>query len=783
MKNVADTDAAARTVPGAVLFTQCLQNDFVKPIGRYDTTPNDLHIGAAEARRLMGDDPREGAMARMMEWAYGRSPEELTIVNILDWHSPDDPEQAAHLQQFKNHCLAGTAGAEPVLPVPDSPRTKPVEIHSTTLNDFQGTDLADALAQFAHRGTRAGIVGVWTEAKVFFLAYELRTRYPDMQIAVCSALTASSSRTQHFMALDQLRRMLGVHVYNSVGDFMEFLGGEAEEYPLTGLDQSYPRVDIEKGEPLSEEDNRLLRYLFRDCRNVTAAVLDGGYSGNVVLGTRSTDLHGHEQVNHVIKIGDRALIARERTSFERIENVLGNNAPRITDFADLGDRGAVKYRYASMGGGQATTFQKAYMDGMPMDEVATVLTTVFEEELGRLYAAAKLESRDLLDYYEYAPKWAPSVRGKVEAIIGGPADGDTLRLPCGPAFPNICHFYEHGLEAINRRRSDVSYFSYVHGDLNGANIILDAHRNVWLIDFFHTHEGHVLRDLVKLENDLLYIFTPVPNSATLEEAMRFSELLLSVDDLAAPVPPASRHRLERPQFLRAYETLRILRGFYPGLLRADRSVLQWRIAAMRYAVHTLSFDECSDLQKQWALYTASLLGDRILKSIAAQKPLRLDALDRAHTTPGTLSITILPGRRDYSRDITEDLSILTREGVTDILCLVPSDELAHYGVPDLLDQYRQLNIAVRHLPIRDQRVCTQNEMREAVAWLHERLHDHAHILVHCTGGLGRSGTAAACYLKTVGLSSNAAIAEVRRARSSRAVETELQRRFIEEFSA
>ena len=772
-----------RPVARAVLFTQCLQNDFVKPIGRYDTTPNELHIGAAEARRLMGDDPREGAMARMMEWAYDQSPEELAIVNILDWHSPDDPEQAAHLHQFKKHCLAGTPGAEPVLPVPVSPQSDPIEIHSTTLNDFQGTDLAEKLAPFAHHGTRAGILGVWTEAKVFFLAYELRTRYPDMQIAVCSALTASSSRTQHFMALEQLQRMLGVHVYDSVGDFMEFLGGKAKEYPLTGLEATHPRVTIDRGDPLPESDMRLFRYLFRDCKDVTAIVLDGGYSGNAVLGTRSTDLHGHEQANHVVKIGDRAPIARERTSFEKIENVLGNNAPRITDFADLGDRGAVKYRYASMGGGKATTFQKAYMDGLPMDEVATVLHTVFAEQLGRLYVAARLESRNLLDYYEFDPKWAPSVRRKVESILGRPADTDTVRLPVGPALPNLCRFYDQGLASINRRRNDVSYFSYVHGDLNGANIILDAHQNVWLIDFFHTHEGHVLRDLVKLENDLLYIFTPVTDNSGLEEAMRFSELLLTIDDLAAPLPAASAHGIKHPHLLRAHNTVAILRGFYAGLLRADRSPLQWRIAAMRYAVHTLSFDECSELQKQWALYTASLLGERILKSIAAQKPLRLDALGRAHTKPGTVSITILPGRRDYSRDINEDLAIVTGEGVTDVLCLVPGDELAHYGVPELLDQYAQLGINSRHLPIRDQRVCTQEEMRATVAWMHERLRDHAHILIHCVGGLGRSGTVAACYLKTVGLSDAAAIAEVRRARSSRAVETELQRRFIEEFSA
>jgi hypothetical protein len=70
--------------------------------------------------------------------------------------------------------------------------------------------------------------------------------------------------------------------------------------------------------------------------------------------------------------------------------------------------------------------------------------------------------------------------------------------------------------------------------LNGANIILDAHENVWLIDFFHTHRSHVLRDLVKLENDILYIYTPVQDADALELGMRFSDFLLSIDDLGMP---------------------------------------------------------------------------------------------------------------------------------------------------------------------------------------------------------------------------------------------------------
>ncbi|MHA1733484.1 MAG: cysteine hydrolase family protein [Promethearchaeota archaeon] len=186
----------------SILITQALQNDFVKPIGRYDPLPNDLHVGFSEARRLNGDDPREGPVSLTMKWAYSLPPEELAIIHLRDWHDPADPDQAQHFLQFGSHCVAGSEGAEFAFEVDDPGRPVTV-INSPSLNDFVGSPLAEVLAPLVADGTRVGLMGVWTEAKVFFLAYELRTRYPGLDLAVCSALTASSSRSRHFLALEQ----------------------------------------------------------------------------------------------------------------------------------------------------------------------------------------------------------------------------------------------------------------------------------------------------------------------------------------------------------------------------------------------------------------------------------------------------------------------------------------------------------------------------------------------------------------------------------------------------
>src|SRR5437868_1979361 len=95
----------------AILVTQCLQNDFVQLLDKYDPLPNLLHVGYDESRRLLGERADEGPVSAVVDWAYQTPESELAIVHIRDWHDPADERQKDHLQQFGPHCLKNTRGA------------------------------------------------------------------------------------------------------------------------------------------------------------------------------------------------------------------------------------------------------------------------------------------------------------------------------------------------------------------------------------------------------------------------------------------------------------------------------------------------------------------------------------------------------------------------------------------------------------------------------------------------------------------------------------------------
>jgi hypothetical protein len=157
------------------------------------------------------------------------------------------------------------------------------------------------------------VVGVWTEAKVSFLLYDLKTRLGIDELATCSALTASASRAQHFNALAQLEKILGVRCFDSPAEFADWLRPGAElalPHHPAGFE---PRIrDARAGAALRPRDRAIIAHLFRDSTQVDLEPISGGYSEALVWRATSQDALGHRQAPAVVKLGPNRTIGDGR---------------------------------------------------------------------------------------------------------------------------------------------------------------------------------------------------------------------------------------------------------------------------------------------------------------------------------------------------------------------------------------------------------------------------------------------------------------------------------------
>jgi len=234
---IRDSTAVLGQISRSLLICECLQNDFIAPIAAGQPPPNKLHIGRDESLRIVGADPARGPLVRTLTACAAA--EHVRIVHIRDWHDPDDPRQQAELDFFGPHCIMGTPGAQFVDAVEafSRDRGRSAVVDATGINDFEDTPLAETLTSLMEEQDRAtlpvGVVGVWTNVKIHYLLYDLKTRAGFHNLATCSKLVAAPDRVEHRNALRQLETVLGVRVFHDIDQFLEFLGIRPFLAPLT----------------------------------------------------------------------------------------------------------------------------------------------------------------------------------------------------------------------------------------------------------------------------------------------------------------------------------------------------------------------------------------------------------------------------------------------------------------------------------------------------------------------------------------------------------------------
>ncbi|MEK8033187.1 tyrosine-protein phosphatase [Ideonella sp. DXS29W] len=146
--------------------------------------------------------------------------------------------------------------------------------------------------------------------------------------------------------------------------------------------------------------------------------------------------------------------------------------------------------------------------------------------------------------------------------------------------------------------------------------------------------------------------------------------------------------------------------------------------------------------------------------------------------PGSLWLGSMPGRWE---PWPESLAQAERVGLVLTVCLTEPEEVA-----DLSPSYRQavdaaqwpgrwLNLPIRNLDVPDD----VERLRDTVEAVAATLRQGGAVLLHCAAGIGRTGTAAACSLKHLGLDAAEALRRVEVAGSN--PQTALQSGLVNRF--
>jgi ADP-ribosyl-[dinitrogen reductase] hydrolase len=156
---------------------------------------------------------------------------------------------------------------------------------------------------------------------------------------------------------------------------------------------------------------------------------------------------------------------------------------------------------------------------------------------------------------------------------------------------------------------------------------------------------------------------------------------------------------------------------------------------------------------------------------------------------GVIGLTFCPGKKqrgamsgDWERELATDLEAIRSSGATALVTLMEADELIAVQVPltELAAKTASFGLEWHHLPIRD--VDVPDERFEDL-WtysgvrLRSLLVKGEKIVIHCLGGLGRTGTVAGRLLVELGAKPADAMKAVRAARAG-AIETRKQEEYV-----
>jgi ADP-ribose pyrophosphatase len=516
---------------------------------------------------------------------------------------------------------------------------------------LQQTGIDPAAASSWSSGLRFLVVGCHTEERILALSVFLRRVFLCDEVAISSHLVGSAIPEAHLAVLRHLLPAFGVQVLLDLGEAARFAGldpGELVEF------DAKPCV-IEPAElraALDPEQRQIVERLCMHWTRTRLRPLTGGFSGSLLL--MAEGWKGEARTEPlVLKVEYFDQMRRELTGYYLVKDFLGKHVPTFGYPVTVGERIGVSMELAAREGMPETlqdTFERAE------DEEATkrffrrlerALSLMVERLLRNTREKAwVVPYRDFGLHAEKQQRYLRANAGRIHGYLAEQRlDVASIDVDQLVTMFQLITANEAGLE---------SEVCLSHGDLNLANVICDQADNIWLIDWTHCGKLPLELDFAKIENDVKFVMTKNLSAEDLPRMRRLEEYLVKqripADFDALPVELSFAKWDLR--FRKILGTVRRIRTACFSLKEGEDWIV-YRIALLRYAAHTLSFDErrgrgeCGVIQLASALHSVEELAFELFSDVFH---MRIRA-ERPGDYPPRQSITIdeAPWGRDCAR--------------------------------------------------------------------------------------------------------------------------------------
>jgi DNA-binding response OmpR family regulator len=384
-------------------------------------------------------------------------------------------------------------------------------------------------------------------------------------------------------------------------------------------------------ETITVELEELIRKLFRRELQVKGYYLSPGRGGSGVVLMRPI-VEGTLGQYCVVKFGWRENMVKELKNYNLyVRPFVGH---RATQLIDIGEEpvqtlnlAGLKFTFAGMSRENPRDFNTFYRDPVTTEkQIKKSLCYLFNETCGTWYTAKRAwpdQSPDALaTVYEaqLSLNWSKRV-----AILKQLLDGESfhgIALKVHESDNIIVQLGEKSFilpEPIRfiqkyRHTFPVPRFQCrTHGDLNGRNMFVDEDSRVWLIDFFKTRWGVVLRDFGELETAIKFQLLETYDLMILYD---FEKALLTPGSFDDPINLAFPLQ-HVPDLHKAWATITQLRSlaqeksesseikeYYVGLLFYALKLLSWE--------GTFSIDrDRSPIRRRHVLLSAAMIAYRL----------------------------------------------------------------------------------------------------------------------------------------------------------------------------